>query len=81
MSIAAASVLAKVERDAVMRAAHDEHPQYGWVGNKGYGAAEHLDALRRLGPTPLHRVSWKLPARSGLEPRPRAGARARWRGA
>jgi ribonuclease HII len=65
-SIAAGSVLAKVARDAQMRAAHDAHPEYGWVGNKGYGAPEHLDALRRLGPTPLHRVSWRLPARSGL---------------
>jgi ribonuclease HII len=63
-SIAAGSVLAKVARDAQMRAAHHGHPEYGWVGNKGYGAPEHLDAIRRLGPTPLHRVSWKLPARS-----------------
>ncbi len=63
-SIAAGSVLAKVARDAQMRAAHDAHPEYGWAGNKGYGAPEHLDAIRRLGPTPLHRVSWKLPARA-----------------
>lgn len=62
-SIAAASVLAKVERDGLMVAAADAHPEYGWAGNKGYGAAEHLDALRRLGPTPLHRVSWSLPER------------------
>lgn len=60
-SIAAASVLAKVERDALMRAAHADHPAYGWDGNKGYGAAAHLDAIRALGPSPLHRVSWKLP--------------------
>lgn len=63
-SIAAASVLAKVERDAMMRAAHVDHPHYGWDGNKGYGAAEHLDAIRERGPSPLHRVSWKLPATS-----------------
>lgn len=63
-SIAAASVLAKVERDAIMRAAHKEHPHYGWEGNKGYGAAEHLEAIRTLGPSPMHRVSWKLPATS-----------------
>lgn len=62
-SIAAASVLAKVERDALMAAAHADHPAYGWEGNKGYGAAAHLDALRRLGPSPLHRVSWRLPGR------------------
>lgn len=62
-SIAAASVIAKVERDALMRRAHVDHPAYGWDGNKGYGAAGHLDALRRHGPSPLHRVSWKLPER------------------
>ena len=67
-SIAAGSVLAKVARDAQMRAAHDAYPQYGWAGNKGYGAPEHLDAIRRLGPTPLHRVSWKLPVRGMMDP-------------
>lgn len=61
-SIAAASVLAKVERDGLMRDAHAEHPDFGWEGNKGYGAAAHLDAIRRLGPTVLHRRSWSLPA-------------------
>jgi len=60
-SVAAASVLAKVERDAMMREAHAAHPEYGWEGNKGYGAAAHLDAIRRLGPTDLHRRSWSLP--------------------
>jgi len=63
-SIAAASVLAKVARDAEMVAAHGAHPAYGWRDNKGYGSAEHLEALARLGPTPLHRVSWNLPSRS-----------------
>lgn len=67
-SIAAGSVLAKVARDAQMRSAHEAHPQYGWAGNKGYGAPEHLDAIRRLGPTPLHRVSWKLPVRGMMDP-------------
>lgn len=59
-SIAAGSVIAKVERDAIMTAAHRDHPEYGWDGNKGYGAASHLDAIRALGPTPLHRRSWRL---------------------
>lgn len=63
-SIAAASVIAKVERDALMREAHADHPEYGWDGNKGYGAAGHLEALREHGPSPLHRVSWKLPERA-----------------
>ena len=64
-TIAAASVLAKVARDAYMVEVDGEHPDYGWTGNKGYGAAEHLAALRRLGPTPLHRTSWRLPAHEG----------------
>lgn len=63
-SIAAASVIAKVERDSIMTAAHFEQPQFGWDGNKGYGAAAHLDAIREHGPSPLHRVSWKLPAQT-----------------
>ena len=63
-SIAAASVLAKVERDALMRHAHAQFPAYGWDGNKGYGAPGHLEALRRVGPSPLHRVSWRLPERA-----------------
>ncbi|WP_062072895.1 ribonuclease HII [Demequina sediminicola] len=61
-SIAAASIGAKVERDSIMTQAHGQHPEYGWSGNKGYGAAGHLDALRRLGATPWHRRSWNLPA-------------------
>lgn len=63
-SIAAASVLAKVERDALMCRAHEEHPHYGWDGNKGYGAAGHIAALREHGPSPLHRLTWRLPATS-----------------
>ncbi|MEE6272720.1 ribonuclease HII [Georgenia wangjunii] len=61
--VAAASVLAKCERDAMMVELDAEHPAYGWAANKGYGAAWHVDALRRLGPSPLHRRSWRLPAR------------------
>lgn len=60
-SVAAASVLAKVRRDAVMAGLGEEHPAYGWGENKGYAAPEHLDALRRLGPCELHRRSWRLP--------------------
>ncbi|WNM23431.1 ribonuclease HII [Demequina capsici] len=62
-SIAAGSVLAKVERDALMTDADSAHPDYGWERNKGYGAPVHLEALRALGPSPLHRLSWSLPAR------------------
>ena len=60
-SVAAASVLAKVTRDAMMVDLAAEHAAYGWAENKGYAAPEHLAALRRLGPTSLHRVSWRLP--------------------
>jgi ribonuclease HII len=55
LSIAAASILAKVTRDRFMRRLAGEHPGYGWETNVGYGTVEHLDALRRLGPTAWHR--------------------------
>jgi ribonuclease HII len=61
-SIAAAAVLAKVHRDAVMVALNDECEGYDWASNKGYGAPDHLDALRRLGPSAYHRQTWRLPA-------------------
>lgn len=57
-SIAAASIIAKVTRDTLMQNLHRLYPEYGWVRNKGYGTPEHLDALRRLGPCPHHRVSF-----------------------
>lgn len=60
LSVAAASILAKVERDGIMRGLHDEYPAFGWDVNKGYGTATHKDALRAAGPTPHHRVSWRL---------------------
>ncbi len=53
--ISAASIIAKQHRDRIMIAADAEWPDYGWASNKGYGAAVHLDALMRLGATPLHR--------------------------
>ncbi|API58052.1 ribonuclease HII [Tardibacter chloracetimidivorans] len=58
LSIAAASIIAKVTRDRMMIGHDEAHPGYGWRTNKGYGTPEHLDALRRLGPTPLHRRSF-----------------------
>jgi ribonuclease HII len=60
-SVAAASVLAKVERDGLMVTLSEQHPAYGWSLNKGYSAPEHMDALARLGPCELHRRSWRLP--------------------
>ena len=59
-SVAAASVIAKVERDALMTRLHADHPEYGWDGNKGYGAAVHTDAIRTHGVTQYHRTSWNL---------------------
>ena len=56
--IGAASIVAKEWRDRLMRDYAAAHPHYGWERNKGYGSAEHLDALRRHGPTPLHRRSF-----------------------
>ncbi|MGK2910159.1 MAG: ribonuclease HII [Sphingobium sp.] len=58
LSIAAASILAKEERDRMMVAAARQHPHYRWESNKGYGSAAHLSALREHGPTPLHRRSF-----------------------
>lgn len=56
--ISAASIIAKVERDAIMRRAALDFPCYGWGTNKGYGTAAHIEALRIHGPTPLHRKSF-----------------------
>ncbi len=58
VSIAAASILAKVERDRRMAEFDEMYPQYGLAQHKGYGTPEHLDALRRFGPSPLHRFSY-----------------------
>ena len=57
-SIAAASIVAKVTRDRIMADHALEHPGYGWERNKGYPTPEHQEALKRLGPTPLHRRSF-----------------------
>ncbi len=57
-AISAASIIAKVTRDRMMVEADALYPGYGWASNKGYGAPVHLEALRRLGPTPLHRRSF-----------------------
>lgn len=61
-SVAAASVLAKVERDGLMRRLGVDHPGYGWEQNKGYASPDHLDALAVRGPCEEHRRSWRLPA-------------------
>lgn len=60
MSIAAASVLAKTYRDDRMRQLAQEYPQYGWDRNMGYPAKEHREAIRQFGPTPHHRMTFRL---------------------
>jgi ribonuclease HII len=58
-SVAAASIVAKVVRDRAMRRLHRRFPAFGFVRNKGYGTAEHWRALRDVGPSPVHRMSFK----------------------
>ena len=58
LSIAAASIVAKVLRDRLMVRAHAQYPQYGFLAHKGYGTAEHLRQLQRYGPCALHRRSF-----------------------
>ena len=58
LSIAGASVIAKVHRDALMTAADERWPAYGFAGHKGYGSAAHVAALLERGPCPLHRRSF-----------------------
>ncbi|MGQ0741469.1 MAG: ribonuclease HII [Alphaproteobacteria bacterium] len=58
LSIAAASIVAKVTRDRIMFRLHEEFPGYGWISNKGYSTEEHLAALAKLGPCRHHRRSF-----------------------
>ena len=58
VSVAAAAVLAKVTRDSLMQELDTQNPGYGLAGHKGYASAAHIAALRALGPTDIHRVTW-----------------------
>ena len=58
ISIGAASIIAKVTRDRLMEEYDRMYPEYGFASNKGYGAAMHIEALKKLGPTPIHRRSF-----------------------
>lgn len=60
LSIAAASILAKTERDRIMREAHEKYPFYRWDKNVGYPTVEHRNGIREHGPSPIHRKSFKL---------------------
>ena len=66
--IMAASILAKVARDAAMLELDAKHPGYGFAQHKGYGTARHLAALQRLGPSPVHRMSFAPCAQARLFP-------------
>jgi ribonuclease HII len=57
-SVSAASVAAKVERDALMGILAADYAEYGWDSNKGYGSAAHMEAIATIGITPHHRASW-----------------------
>ena len=71
LSIAAASIVAKVTRDGIMAArCETEFPQYGFAQHKGYGTARHLEALRRYGPSPLHRRTFRPVADMVVKPDP-----------
>ena len=57
-SVAAASIIAKVTRDRIMVKLHRRYPEFGFDQHKGYGTAEHMEMIERLGPTPAHRLSF-----------------------
>lgn len=65
-AISAAAILAKVTRDREMREMDKKYPGYGFSGNKGYGTAQHLEALQRIGPSPIHRKSFS-PVKESLQ--------------
>lgn len=58
LSIASASIVAKVSRDRLMRRLSEQHPEYGFAENAGYGVPRHLAAIEKYGPTPYHRMSF-----------------------
>lgn len=60
LHIAAASILAKTERDLLMEDLHQKHPEYDWLSNKGYPTKKHRDAIRMFGTTEYHRMSFQL---------------------
>ncbi|MYB50012.1 MAG: ribonuclease HII [Dehalococcoidia bacterium] len=65
LSIAAASIIAKVTRDRIMAEIGREYPEYGFAGHKGYGSAEHISKIETLGPCPIHRYSFAPIRHSG----------------
>jgi ribonuclease HII len=66
VSVAAASIVAKVTRDRIMDRMHRRYPAWGFDHNRGYGTPEHLEVLDRLGPTPIHRLSFACVGQASL---------------
>ncbi len=66
ISIAAASIVAKVTRDRIMESLHHEFPNYFWSKNSGYGTKDHISAIEKYGPTIHHRVSFKVKTSKAL---------------
>ncbi|MBU0650819.1 ribonuclease HII, partial [bacterium] len=67
LSIAAASILAKVTRDKIMEEYHYKFPEYNFLGNKGYGTQDHVEALEKYGPCEIHRKSFE-PVKTFFDP-------------
>lgn len=65
-SIAAASIIAKVTRDSLMKEMHDQYPEYGFAKHKGYGTQSHIDAIRKHGYSPIHRRSYHVEKLEGI---------------
>jgi ribonuclease HII len=65
-SVAAASIVAKVTRDRIMDRLHRRYPAFGFDHNRGYGTPDHLEVLDRLGPTPVHRLSFSTVGQAAL---------------
>jgi ribonuclease HII len=68
ISVAAASIIAKVSRDRIMEIYHRQFPQYNFLKNKGYGTGEHREAIRRCGPCKIHRLSFAVKASINNQP-------------
>lgn len=69
LSIAAASIVAKVARDQIMSKLHEQYPDYGFAAHKGYGCEAHFEALKRFGPSPVHRQSFKPVRALAVDPK------------
>jgi ribonuclease HII len=67
ISVASASIIAKVSRDSIMEIYHRQFPQYNFLKNKGYGTGEHREAIKKYGPCKIHRRSFRIRDKSPLQ--------------